>query len=266
MNKKKLKIAVQIYGHLRTYNQCLPNLKKHLLDYHDCDVFIHTWDTLDHTTKAWHSLNEGKPVVQLGEDIKIELNEKYQPKSILMEKQDQKNLGTITMHENKQTYSIFGIECMLYTMSKVNLLRENYQKESKIIYDFVLCTRADIFLNRPFLIEEYSARFSGDELNNKIFVTGCQYSSILNDLRYFGGKDLLYFAKPNVISNLYTNADVVMEDVKKLNERPALQSILEYFFYQLIIYSKYQPLFCNYFLEKDYEIKRLYQLSQPNEK
>ena len=50
-----MKIAVQIFGHLRTFKECFPFLKKNLLDKYDCDVFMHTWDTIDHSTKTWHN-------------------------------------------------------------------------------------------------------------------------------------------------------------------------------------------------------------------
>ena len=49
-----MKIAIQLFGHLRTYKKCLPALKKHLLNKYDCDIFMHTWDTYNHNTKTWH--------------------------------------------------------------------------------------------------------------------------------------------------------------------------------------------------------------------
>jgi hypothetical protein len=38
-----MKIAVQLFGHLRTYKKCFPALKKHLLSKYDCDIFIHSF-------------------------------------------------------------------------------------------------------------------------------------------------------------------------------------------------------------------------------
>jgi hypothetical protein len=223
MDKQKLKIAVQLYGNLRTYRDCFPNLKQYLLDHYDCDVFIHTWDTLDHNTKAWHKLNEGKEIVELNtDDIRQELVQLYNPKSVTIEKQEPKDLGNIT-DKVGQTYSIFGISCMMRTMKKVNTLRVRYQKENNVKYDFVLCTRPDIFLKRQFLIESFTDLFTQKELNKSIFITGCKCgadSTILNDLRYIGGKDLLYFAKPKIISSLYKNRKKVFDDVKKVAENP----------------------------------------------
>lgn len=39
MDKKNFKVAVQLFGHLRTYKECYQSLKEHLLDKYDCDVF-----------------------------------------------------------------------------------------------------------------------------------------------------------------------------------------------------------------------------------
>ena len=43
MNRYQLKIAVQLFGHFRTFEKCAQALKENLLDRYDCDVFIHTW-------------------------------------------------------------------------------------------------------------------------------------------------------------------------------------------------------------------------------
>jgi len=43
MNERK-KIALVLTGHLRTYNINFPYLKSHILDRHDVDIYIGTWD------------------------------------------------------------------------------------------------------------------------------------------------------------------------------------------------------------------------------
>jgi len=154
MSGEKMKIAVQLYGHLRTFRECAPALKEHFLDHYDCDVFIHTWDTLDHTTKAWHKLNEGKEVIELNtDDIKKELQQLYNPQGIIIETQDKTDLGNITDNYG-QVYSIFAIRCMMQTMKKANSLRMAYQNENDKKYDYVLCTRPDVFLKEPFVLED----------------------------------------------------------------------------------------------------------------
>ena len=50
--KHKLKIAICFFGHLRSFKRCAPALKRCFLDKYDCDLFIHTWDMLNHNTKT----------------------------------------------------------------------------------------------------------------------------------------------------------------------------------------------------------------------
>ena len=49
-----MKIAVQLFGHLRTFRECHSYLAKHLLDLYECDVFVHTWSFEDHVDPTWH--------------------------------------------------------------------------------------------------------------------------------------------------------------------------------------------------------------------
>lgn len=261
MINKKPKVAVQIYGHLRTYTECAPNLKKFFSDKYDCDIFIHTWDTLDHTTKAWHKLNEGRDVIELNTtQIEMTIRDLYNPKIITVEKQIPCDFGNIT-DDYGQSYSIYGIYCMMQTMKKVNNLRIQYQKNHSVNYDFVVFTRPDIFLKRDFSIEKYTNGFTDDELNKNIFITGmnCSPASvIINDIRYYGGKDLLFFGRPHIITALFENEEVVFSDVKNVQNNKIYLSIIEYFFYQMLSYAKCKIMICDYQLGDAYEIKRLY--------
>ena len=49
-----MKIAICFFGHLRTFKRCAPHLKRNLLDQYDCDLFMHTWSTLNHQTITHH--------------------------------------------------------------------------------------------------------------------------------------------------------------------------------------------------------------------
>jgi len=91
-NSKRLKIAVQFFGHMRTFEKCAPSLKKYFLRYYDCDVFIHTWSTLDHDTKTWHKHKKsGHSIDQSQFENKIQ--SLYSPKKIKIEDQVPEDLG-----------------------------------------------------------------------------------------------------------------------------------------------------------------------------
>ena len=83
-NSKRLKIAIQVFGHMRTFEKCAPSLKKYFLRYYDCDIFIHTWSTLDHDTQTWHKHRKsGHSIDQSQFENKIQ--PLYSPKKIKIE-------------------------------------------------------------------------------------------------------------------------------------------------------------------------------------
>ena len=66
-----MKIAVQVSGNLRTFEVCGPLVKRYLLDRYDCDVFVHTWDQLEHGQQSYHggfTTNYGS--LEVDDDIK----------------------------------------------------------------------------------------------------------------------------------------------------------------------------------------------------
>lgn len=49
-----MKIALHLFGHLRTFKECLPTFNQFLIQNHECDVFMHTWDETDRKTESWY--------------------------------------------------------------------------------------------------------------------------------------------------------------------------------------------------------------------
>ena len=205
------KIAVQFFGHLRTFNKCLPYLKKYLLNRYDCDVFMHTWDMYNHNTKTWHtnfknankSVDKDKIMKKFGmnqEQIKIEHQEIY-------------STGTYTARGRE--WSLQGIMSMYRSIKSVTKLRENYQKKHNIKYDFVVCIRPDILLSKNLNLEE----FINDEQNKKgdnFYFPGRVPNRNLYDFDCMEVVDLLFFAKPDTMSKfcsslkpLVKNGDVI---------------------------------------------------------
>jgi hypothetical protein len=44
MNIERKRVAVVVTGHLRTYKMHFPHFQKHLIDLHDVDLYLSTWD------------------------------------------------------------------------------------------------------------------------------------------------------------------------------------------------------------------------------
>lgn len=242
-----MKIAVQMFGHLRTYQQCYRQLYDNLLNLYDCDIFMHTWDTIDHHTQVWHDFlveETGQAPEQLAKII----NKIYKPKLLKIETQHVVDEGNIIAQGCK--ISLFGIKSMLYGMSEANRLREEYQKEHRVNYDFVLTIRPDILLEYPFKFEAYV----NPEDEDCFYTAGFyKFKDRLNDFRYIGASDVLFFAKPEVMSKIFKNTNLLIEQVKNIETSKYGP---EYSIIYAIEQMKIKPILLNYLEGEDFKIQR----------
>lgn len=239
MTAEKLKIAVQLYGHLRTFETCAPLLRRHLLDHYDCDVFIHTWDRTEHATRSWYadSLRAEPDVVDT--TILAKVSQLYAPKSIKVEAQDfLDEPGHFGTHPKIQI-SLQGLKYMTYGQYQANLLRETYQQENGLRYDYVVVTRPDIMPLVDLDLTAFQHEFA--------FNSRCSIHLVhKSEIRIRGQKfikhpdkaDVLYFATPDTISDicrLYLAFEHYYKDIKTI--MPAGVSMSETSFFEYI-YSK----------------------------
>lgn len=211
MQKQKLKIAVQIYGHLRTYKKCAPYLKRHLLDIYDCDVFMHTWDRLEHTTKSWYADEiRGDPLAV--DDATVgDIRALYAPKKLEIQTQNFIDEGGCF-----GKISLSGIKYMLYSQHCANNLRLAYEKETGQRYDYVLVVRPDIM---PFADIDFS-RYQKEldfYARASIHLVHIPVITVKNDvfLNSLGAIDIFYFSTPATvtdITNCYLSFDRFFKD------------------------------------------------------
>lgn len=101
-----MKIAICLFGNLRTFKQCSNSLEQHVSSINECDIFIHTWSSLNHSTQTWHKNNS--PENSLNVNLQIDcINECYRPKKLLIEDQKVQNLGHITSVKRKISILVF---------------------------------------------------------------------------------------------------------------------------------------------------------------
>jgi len=160
-----MKVAVQIFGHMRTFQKCAPILRNKILSKYDCDVFIHTWST------PYHDSNE------YNDNFECEIRKLYNPKKINIEKQDFYNLkgGYIVAFDScfsGYNVPINGLKYMNYSMFQANYLRNEYQEKNNVNYDYIICIRPDIFLNENFDINCFVKDF---EFNNNTLISFSNY-------------------------------------------------------------------------------------------
>ena len=195
------KIAVQIYGHLRTFEQCAPALKKHLLDKYDCDVFIHTWSMTNHADSSWYPDEARSKSVRLENSVLAQLNSLYLPKDCLIEEQKLFNEeGKFGTHDTI-CISLNGMKYMTYSQHMASQLREKYAAKHHINYDYVVTIRPDILLMEDLDFDVFRAEF-------KFFKDVSIHFLRTTEIHLRGRKfynyplagDCFYFAKPRTMS------------------------------------------------------------------
>jgi len=214
-NKRKLKIAVCFFGHLRTYKKCSSFLCKNLLNKHDCDLFMHTWTTLDHNTKSWHKMAMMKGVTSQKEILRA-----YgEFKGLEIEQQKPQNFGMVrikTDYNSKESQmSIFGIGAMFHSLRESNRLREEYAAKNKVNYDFVLCVRPDIWLKKPLDIEKTIEILSKQDISRGLFTFVGRASKLVCGFESLGGTDCFFFATPTTMSDIISNTINIPDRLKQ---------------------------------------------------
>ena len=248
-----MRIAIQFFGHLRTYEKCWSSIEQYLLKKYDCDVFMHTWDTIDHNTQTWHNYRVPDTHKPLNE-LKDELKWIYSLKALEVEKQIVKDEGVLVCQG--KPISIFGMRSMLHSMKRVNSLREEYQKQHNVKYDYVLVLRPDVKLLRAFNFYDYAnpKNTSPEILNNSLYIAGFyKFKYLLNDFRFIGASDVLFFGVPSVISKIYSNTEQIFEQIKDINTSKYGP---EYSFIYKIEKLGITPKLINYLHNDAYEIVR----------
>ncbi|MDR2667391.1 MAG: hypothetical protein LBB34_04775, partial [Holosporales bacterium] len=130
----KKRVAVQFVGHLRSFKKTFKTFRANIIDQNEkcgisIDVFIHTWDELEHTDTPGHykidKSRVGKPLTD--KDLKWVQNN-YKPKSIMIGKQQ-----ALTTKETEiaAKHNIHGkvSKNMCLTFYQSNVLREKYEQE-----------------------------------------------------------------------------------------------------------------------------------------
>lgn len=227
MSKPK-RIAIQLFGHLRTFEYTFESfnknlLKENILDDYQIDIFIHTWTELDHATINYRNL-DGKALTDklLTNETLSLVNKLYQPKKIVVESQLDCQNEVLIEKIGQFPRAKKGCLNNSYTIYMVNKLRNEYESEEKIHYDWVIVTRPDIFFKSPFRIDNIMNCYVkfGLKIPDKAIFHGFNpfgRGNLIEDPRFLAGSDLIFFGKPENIdksSSLYTefNDNIFPED------------------------------------------------------
>ena len=212
-----MKLAIILFGHLRTFEYCSEYFIKYIVDKYDCDIFMHTWDELDSTTKCW-TFKQSK-LIKINDYIINKVNNLYKPKKFLIEHQNNEHDFIISSVDGKKTLSFNGMKHMFDSMNKANKLRKQYEQETNIQYDYVLVTRPDVAIFNYLNIEETIAESKqlNLDISNVRFFAGL-YGDSSTNVRCLINRvcDILFFAKPSVIDRyIAANVNLSKEHIDK---------------------------------------------------
>lgn len=246
-----MKVAIQFFGHIRTFDECFESVKKHLIDIYDCDVFMHTWDKTDHESKTWH---KAKRIIKSVDSQTIQqLKKDYNLKELIVESQELDNNREIVscQHNYGETQiSINGLRYMLYSQAKVNNLRKNYQNKHNIKYDFIVFIRPDVKLNSDFILDELNHAINMQG-NNPARYCACNLTSKEFPIIGSCASDVIFVGKPKDIDKSIETLNHI-EFTKNKNKIWSPECL----FNQQLKQAGISSIFINYIYGRDWEIIR----------
>ncbi len=196
-----MKIAVQMFGHMRTCQQTGPVLKQKLINKINCDVFIHTWDMMYHDSEQAdcdsisQSLSSYNPVFSKVEKQDANLTSEHYR---LANKEPRRGINT----------HLSGLKFMLHSMIEVNALRIEYEQAHNCEYDYVVFVRPDILLTEDFDINLVIKDFNFNTntlvsfVNNPVITVVDRRINII-----YMASDIFFITTPHVANKLLSSID-----------------------------------------------------------
>jgi hypothetical protein len=213
------RIAIQLFGHMRSFELAYKSFKKNIIDANEfdgyvIDIFIHTWDQVDHNTISYREDGTSVPLKLTDEQIGL-AKKLYDPKKIVITPQIE--YENIVMSEKlgngNVKRSIRGCVNMAFSLYTGSKLRQEYERDTGNKYDYVLVTRPDVIFYKEVklarIINTYRT-FNIKEPDSVIFhsigLWGRPHK--IEDDRIMGGTDLVFFGRPHnidIANSVYEN-------------------------------------------------------------
>jgi len=187
------KLAICLYGHLRTYKQTFESFFENLIkpneqDDYTCDIFIHTWDIFEKSGFSWHNHFKELDGKKLSKDDIAEFLRIYSPKKFLIQTQKTSRAADISLALSFE-------------------LVKNYERQKNIKYDYYLATRPDLYFATPLRLDTYIGFYADSQMQNfklpskHIFCAQNFFGRMpVADPRCICESDLLFFGNFNPLS------------------------------------------------------------------
>ncbi|WP_353477245.1 hypothetical protein [Campylobacter jejuni] len=210
----KKRLAIQLYGHVRTFEYTSKNFFKNIVnpnlkDGYEVDIFFYTWNEFNRKTKSWHDHDISFPT----------MNNK---------KLSQNDIATLLKIYNPKLYEISELpeneHGMLASYNKGRELRKKYEKVMNIKYDIILTTRFDMLFHKEMSIDYYLNLYKNGELshfplsNRFCFFSTSLFRLGVIDFRYINEGTLFFFSNSDIEYNeAYTETDNLLKIILSYN-------------------------------------------------
>jgi len=168
-----MKLAICYRGHLRTLSKAFENQKKYLFQDHEVDFFCHTWNAYPEEIQFVKDVVKPKRFL-IDDTKKLEMNP-YSCIRIGESFDSTPNFQKDKKISDGYLQSIpYNVLSMMYSLNKVNCLRNEYCQTNGVKYDAVIVVRPDIYFYDEFRYNETDLdkiniswyENIGDHLNN----------------------------------------------------------------------------------------------------
>ena len=146
MNKSK--VAILIYGHLRTFLKCAPSLLENIQKPLNADLFLHTWNELDSKTTSWYP--EDWKIKNQDVNIRDMVEKIYNPTSYQIDNPliNEELKNDFLLDSNLEPrINLLGIFSAWTSFKRSSKLLTEFEKSCQENYDFIIVTRPDIYFN-----------------------------------------------------------------------------------------------------------------------
>ena len=205
---KDLKIALCISGHMRTFETTFPSIQNYILSNLDCDVFIHTWDTLGLSYR--HLDVNLKPISS--EELKNKINNLFKPKKLIIEPRREFRVSSIMKMKLEPGRDVHGMLSMFYKIEACNYLKKDYESENNMKYDLVIRFRPDLSMSAVLPITK-------DFDKNYLYLPRYGHFSGLCDQIAFGSSEVM-----DKYSCIFSRLQDLLEKGTSFNPEKVLQA------------------------------------------
>ncbi|WP_409048994.1 hypothetical protein PWG11_17970 (plasmid) [Proteus mirabilis] len=236
-----MKVAIVLFGNMRTYDQCYKNIEKYITSKYESDFYIHTWDILDRTTSSHKNNDSLLASKKVSEDdiLKCYPGAKVQIDEVPQFDKEYDATGK---------FELSGPKCMYLSLNRSLSL----MLSSKINYDLVVITRPDIFLKGSLDLNgvyNYINNYGRDLIFRAGYFAATNSKSV-NVLDSWGASDCLMVCNKDVASKLVGLSK--RHDLLKLPYIKWVETQLDYF----LVDNNIKSLHLNYIAPENWAILR----------